>query len=92
MEELLNITSIPAIAAIVYWIINLLKYSTNNNEKLTHFLPIVACGLGAIIGVIAFFAVPSVMPTDNILVAIVFGGASGLSATGFNQVIKQLTR
>lgn len=92
MEELLNIASIPAIAAIVYWLINLLKFTTKNNEKLTHFLPLIACVLGAIIGVVAFFAVPSVMPTENILLAIVFGGASGLSATGFNQIIKQLSK
>lgn len=92
MEELLNLASIPAIAAIVYWIVNLIKYTMRNNEKFTHFLPLIACGIGSIIGIIAFFVVPDIMPTDNIVVAIVFGGASGLSATGFNQIIKQLQK
>lgn len=31
------------------------------------------------------------MGTENILVAIVLGAASGLSATGTNQVVKQLS-
>jgi len=33
-----------------------------------------------------------VIETQNILVAIVLGAASGLSATGTNQVVKQLTK
>ena len=48
--------------------------------------------LGAIIGTVAFFFVPGVMETSNVLVAIVVGAASGLSATGTNQVVKQLTK
>ena len=45
----------------------------------------------AIIGVIAYFCVPGVFETQNVLVAIVLGAASGLSATGTNQAVKQLT-
>jgi len=41
--------------------------------------------------VVAFYCVPGVMGTENLLVAIVLGSASGLSATGTNQVVKQLT-
>ena len=48
-------------------------------------------GIGAIIGVIAYFCVPGVLETQNVLVAIVLGAASGLSATGTNQAVKQLT-
>jgi len=32
-----------------------------------------------------------VMETQNVLVAIILGAASGLSATGTNQAVKQLT-
>ena len=92
MEELLSIATVPAIVAIVYWVINLIKYTSKNNEKLTHFFPLIACGLGSIIGIIAFFVVPEIMPTENIYTAIVMGGASGLTATGFNQIIKQLKK
>ena len=58
----------------------------------TGFIPLIACVLGAACGVVAFYCVPGVMETENLLVAIVLGAASGLSATGTNQVAKQLTK
>ena len=90
MEDLLNAVSVPAIAAAVYWVINLLKYTTKCNEKILRFVPLIACGLGVVFTLICYFAIPAIVPTDNLLVAIVIGGASGLTATGFNQIIKQL--
>lgn len=92
MEELLQIASVPAIAAVVYWVVNLIKYTTKYNEKLLTFVPLISAILGVACGVIAFFAIPDIMPTDNIFVAVVLGGASGLTATGFNQIIKQLKK
>ena len=38
------------------------------------------------------YCVPGVFETQNLLVAIVLGAASGLSATGTNQIAKQLTK
>ena len=92
MEELLAGVSVPAIAAIVYWIVNLIKYTTNNNEGLLRFVPLISTGLGVICGLVCFFALPQLIPTDNVFVALIIGGASGLSATGFNQIIKQLEK
>lgn len=89
MEDNLSMISVPAIVTVVYWIVALIKYTTNNNEKVLRLCPIIAAGLGIACGVIAFYAIPDIMPTDNIFVAILIGGASGLSATGFNQIIKQ---
>lgn len=88
----LELISIPAIAAIVYWVINLLKYTFDNSEKFKRLIPITAAILGGILGAVCFYALPSVVPADNILIAIVIGGASGLSSTGANQVLKQLTK
>jgi len=92
MEELLNAVSIPTIAAIVYWVINLLKYTTKEDEKFLQWIPLLSATLGVVVGLIAFFFVPGIMPTENIFVAIVLGGASGLTATGFNQIFKQLSK
>ena len=50
----------------------------------------VAAVLGIILGIVAFYAVPGIIPADNIFTAILIGGASGLTATGANQIIKQL--
>jgi len=69
-----------------------MKYTFNNSEKFKRLIPLLAAFLGVIIGIISFYLVPSIIPTDNVVVAIVLGGASGLSATGVNQVLKQLTK
>jgi hypothetical protein len=42
--------------------------------------------------VLAYYLVPGVMPADNVLIALIIGGASGLSATGTNQIIKQISK
>ena len=86
-----NITTIPALAAIVYTIIDITKTAMGGDEKFKRFIPLIACVLGAVCGVVAFYFVPDTMGTDNILVATILGAASGLSATGTNQVVKQLS-
>ncbi|MEG2015284.1 MAG: hypothetical protein RR086_06080, partial [Clostridia bacterium] len=73
------------------WVMELLKVATGNNEKFKRLIPLLSAILGVIFGLIAFYAVPGIMPTDNVVVALVIGGASGLTATGTNQMIKQLT-
>lgn len=92
MEQYLELISVPAIAAVVYWVVNLIKYAVGEKETFKRFIPLIATALGIVCGVICFYAVPSVIPAENLIVAIVIGGASGLSATGANQIIKQLTK
>lgn len=89
MEDLLVGVSVPAIAAVVYFVVELIKYTTNKSEKVLRLIPLLAAVFGLICGLICFYAIPSIMPTDNLVVALVIGGASGLTATGFNQIIKQ---
>ena len=91
MTSIYEIATIPAIAAIVYTIIDILKTAVGGTEKFKRFIPLISCALGAIIGIVTYFCVPGVMETQNVLVAIVIGAASGLSATGTNQAVKQLT-
>ena len=86
-----EITSIPALAAIVYTIIDIAKTALGGDERFKRFIPLISCLLGAGCGVVAFYCVPGVMETENLLVALVLGAASGLSATGANQIGKQLT-
>ena len=86
-----EITSIPALAAIVYTIIDIAKTALGGDERFKRFIPLIACILGAGCGVVAFYCVPGVMETENLLVALILGAASGLSATGTNQIAKQLT-
>lgn len=90
MEQAVQAVSVPIITIIVYWIIAIIKTATKNNENFNRCIPLLACVIGAICGVIAHFSAPLFLPTDNLVIAIVIGGASGLSATGTNQIIKQL--
>ena len=92
MNAISAITTIPVIATIVYTIIDIIKTACGNHEKFTRFIPLVAAGLGAIIGLIAHYCVPGLINTENVVVALVIGAASGLSATGTNQIIQQLTK
>ena len=90
--ELLNVSSVPAIATIVYWTINLIKYAVDGKESFKRLIPILSAALGGAIGIIAYYAIPGVVPADNVLIALIVGGASGLSATGTNQIFKQLSK
>ena len=85
-----EIATIPALAAIVYTLIDVTKTALGGDEKFRRFIPLIALVLGAICGVVAFYCVPDVMETENLLVAIILGASSGLSATGTNQAVKQL--
>lgn len=90
MTDIIEIAAVPVIVTAVYWAINLYKKVTKEQEKFLKFIPLIAAGLGVILGVVAYFAMPEIIPADNVFVAILIGGASGLAATGTNQVFKQL--
>ena len=88
--EYLELISVPAIATIVYWVMNIIKYAVQDNEKFKRFIPLISAALGGVLDVVAYYAVPSIIPAANVCVALLIGGASGLTATGTNQIIKQL--
>ena len=90
--DYLNLISVPAIATAVYLIIEVLKKAVGTSEKFVRFLPLIALGLGVVAGIICFYFIPTIIPADNLVVAIIIGGASGLTATGTNQIIKQLSK
>lgn len=92
MDTMLETLSVPAIAAVVYWVVNILKYTFKNNEKFLRFIPVLSLTLGVVCGLVCFFAIPNVIPATNVFVAMVIGGASGSTATGVNQIIKQATK
>jgi hypothetical protein len=90
--DYLEIVSVPAIAVIVYWVINLIKYAVNGNEKFKRLIPLLSAFLGAGLGVLCFYVCPSIISAPNAAAAVIYGGASGLSATGCNQLIKQFAK
>jgi len=90
MINLLQIIIVPIISALVYGALAGYKILVNGKEKWIRIIPVIAALLGVVLGVIAFYAVPEVIAADNLLTAMLIGGASGLAATGTNQIFKQL--
>ncbi len=96
MTDYLNSVSIPVIVTVVYVIIDLVKTTiapyTTLSERLSHFYPLIALALGIITAAVMYYAVPESITQTNLLVALAIGAASGLTAVGTNQVVKQLAK
>lgn len=92
MSNLIEATSVPVIVAIVYGSMELYKIVFKGKEKFIKLIPIIAAVLGALLGIVAYYAAPEIIAADNILTAILIGGASGFAATGTHQIFKQLSK
>lgn len=92
MDNLIQVASVPVITAVVYGAMAGYKVIVNGRENLIRLIPVIAAALGVLLGVLAFYAAGEVIPADNLLTAILIGGASGLAATGGNQIFKQLAK
>lgn len=92
MESYLEIVSVPAIVMIVYGVTAAINYAVKKKETFQRFVPLISLGLGIALGIVAFYAVPTIIPAENIFTAIVIGGASGLSTTSICQAIKQMKK
>jgi len=92
MEVFFDFATVPVITILVYWIIELLKQLTKENENFMRFIPITATFLGIILGLIIFFTMPEMSIANNVLFAIVAGGISGLASTGGDQLLRQLQK
>ncbi len=89
MKEYLGTISVPAIAAAVYFVVKLIRYAAGENVKFERFVPLISAGLGVVFGVICYYAIPACIPAENVVVAIVIGAASGFTAIGTDQMLKQ---
>ena len=83
-----GIATVAAITAIVY-IIGLIVKSTKLDNK---WIPAI-CGVSGIaLGVVGLLIGVPDFPATDYLTAAAVGGASGLAATGIDQVVKQFTK
>ena len=80
-----GIASVAAITVICYLAAQGIK-ATNLDNK---WLPVISGTVGGILGVVGFYVMPD-FPSSDILTAVAVGIASGLAATGINQIYKQL--
>ena len=85
-----SIATIPVIVALTYGISEILKACVfNGNERLTRLIPLFAGVIGGVLSIVAYFAIPELIPTAEWYSALIMGIASGLSAVGVNQIAKQ---
>lgn len=85
MENIFGLVTIPSIIVICYLAAQGIKATPLDNK----FLPVICGVLGGILGAVAMLIVPD-FPATDYLTAIAIGIVSGLSATGVNQIYKQL--
>ncbi|MFI3249675.1 MAG: phage holin family protein [Eubacteriales bacterium] len=86
--ELFGFTAVGSITVISYLVGKVVKASPWNNDQ---YIPI-ACGtMGGLLGLLGYVSGSTGFPSD-LLSAIAVGIVSGLSATGVDQISKQLTQ
>lgn len=94
----LGFTAVPAIVALVYVVCEVFKAFatiTKNQEKeenVKKLLPVISAISGLILGLLVFYVSPDLISATDPFTAAAIGIASGLGATGINQVFKQLSK
>lgn len=87
----MNFTAVPIIVICCYLCGEIYKAIFRNHTNAYRFIPLVTSVLGGIIGVVIFLTNPEViLDAPNIWIALGVGIVSGASATGANQIIKQI--
>lgn len=81
----LGIASVAGITVICYLAATAIKQTPLANK----WLPTICGLLGAVLGGVGMQVIPD-YPAGDIITAIAVGIVSGLAATGFDQVVKQL--
>lgn len=83
--NLADIAAVPVITVIAFLAAECAKLTPMPNE----WLPALCGVVGAILGVVALYVSPTIMPAADVLSAIAVGIVSGLAATGAHQIYKQ---
>lgn len=90
---MLEIICVPVIVTLVFIIMEgYKKFIAKEKETLIRIIPLIAGTLGVLFGILFYYTVPEIISATNVGVAMLVGLASGLSATGCNQIFKQLSK
>lgn len=86
----MNLTSIPIIVVCSYIIGEIYKFIFKKKQEAYQLIPIIMGFVGGGLGIIIFLTTPEIILCSNIYDALLIGIVSGESATGTNQIIKQI--
>ncbi|MBQ7226539.1 MAG: hypothetical protein IJX02_08090 [Clostridia bacterium] len=90
--DMVCISGVAIATAVCYLVAEAIKIISGGKETVKRLLPIVSAFLGGGICVGLFFVFPELLPVGNLPGAFVVGLFSGLSATGSNQILKQMQK
>lgn len=79
----LGVVTVVAITAICYGLGVVAKTCPKFTDS---YIPALCCVSGAVLGIVGMFTVPNI-PASDPLTALAVGIASGLAATGINQMV-----
>lgn len=82
----MNFVTIPIIVVACYGLIELIKKTSLESK----WYPVLSGAIGSVLAVLLYFIAPEIVGMASPWSALVGGLASGLAATGTNQVFKQL--
>lgn len=87
----MNYSCVPIIVVICYVIGEIYKLIFRNKKDLFKFIPILLAIIGGLLGILLYYTAREMIPfATNVYIALGIGIVSGVSATGTNQIIKQL--
>ncbi|CDC41756.1 putative uncharacterized protein [Firmicutes bacterium CAG:449] len=86
----MNFASVPIIVILCYILGEIYKIIFKNKKETYKLIPLLVSLFGGILGVLIYFTAPEILNVDNIYLALEIGVISGSSATGTNQIIKQI--
>ncbi len=86
----MNFASVPIIVILCYILGEIYKIIFKNKKETYKLIPLLVSLFGGILGILIYFTAPEILNVDNIYLALEIGIISGSSATGTNQIIKQI--
>ena len=90
--EIVEFFSIPAISALSFGIVEIIKKTYDTEGRLKKLYPIISAFIGVLVGISAFLAQPDLIIGDSLLSSVLVGMASGLSATGGNEIFRRIRK
>lgn len=83
--------AIPAIV-VICWFVGMCIKTLGTSELADRLIPVIVGIVGGILGTIIYFKYPALIAATDIFSAIATGIVSGMSATGVDQIVKQLRK
>ena len=89
----MDYTSVPIIVLCSYIVGEIYKVIFKRKKDAYKLIPILVAIVGGVLGVLIYLTSPEmIFNVDNLWIALGIGIISGFSATGTNQVVKQLIK